>query len=282
MRLLDMAWWTNQTTFSTSIVTDHGVFDAVIWREGSTFAIGFGDPDGENVVWSNTLSSCSWAEANRELREYVPYGAMYAFYRHGGLDFSGEITAENIDAIISFVLNCADWHEEATNLGDEKFLFSGDFVRKVVQDFFAVQSVDLTLSQSYDAENDTYQFYHGGWGSGPKYCPYQLEWKNDSWYALVTDPSWSTDDASINTLHIKMNADLQIEEIYIVQTDLPGDCDGDGRISASDITRLAQYVAGWNVEISESGADCDGDGRITANDIARLAQYVAGWNVTLG
>ena len=63
---------------------------------------------------------------------------------------------------------------------------------------------------------------------------------------------------------------------------MPGDCDGDGTVDANDIARLAQYIAGWNVEINTTSADCDGDGTIDANDIARLAQYVAGWNVTLG
>ena len=62
-----------------------------------------------------------------------------------------------------------------------------------------------------------------------------------------------------------------------------GDVNGDGVVSALDVLRLRQYLAGWNVTISSDyAADCNGDGDANALDILRLRQYLAGWKVKLG
>ncbi len=62
----------------------------------------------------------------------------------------------------------------------------------------------------------------------------------------------------------------------------PGDVDGDGRINNRDLVRLQQYLADWDVEITEIGSDTDGNGKINNRDLVRLQQYLADWDVTLG
>ncbi len=62
----------------------------------------------------------------------------------------------------------------------------------------------------------------------------------------------------------------------------PGDINGNETIDIQDLVLLAQYLANWQVDISEDGADCDGDGNIAIGDLVRLAQYLANWDVTLG
>lgn len=62
---------------------------------------------------------------------------------------------------------------------------------------------------------------------------------------------------------------------------LPGDLNGDGKVSIKDSVRLAQYLAGWSVTIQSGNADVNGDGKISIKDSVRLAQYLAGWNVVL-
>lgn len=62
---------------------------------------------------------------------------------------------------------------------------------------------------------------------------------------------------------------------------LPGDVNGDGKVSIKDSVRLAQYLAGWSVTIQSDNADVNGDGKISIKDSVRLAQYLAGWNVVL-
>ncbi len=61
-----------------------------------------------------------------------------------------------------------------------------------------------------------------------------------------------------------------------------GDLNGDGDINSIDAVLLAQYIAGWDVELDEMAADCNGDGNVNSIDAVLLAQFIAGWDVTLG
>jgi len=60
-----------------------------------------------------------------------------------------------------------------------------------------------------------------------------------------------------------------------------GDIDGTGVVDLSDVTNIARYFAGWDVDVNESALDVDGDGLVNLNDLIHLAQYVAGWDVEL-
>ncbi|MBR3919826.1 MAG: leucine-rich repeat protein, partial [Clostridia bacterium] len=62
----------------------------------------------------------------------------------------------------------------------------------------------------------------------------------------------------------------------------PGDVNGDQLINIKDAVLLAQYLAGWEVEVVDFAADCKDDGEISIKDAVLLAQHLAGWNVTLG
>lgn len=70
--------------------------------------------------------------------------------------------------------------------------------------------------------------------------------------------------------------------IDIIKTLLCGDADDDGVIDLKDITLVAKYFAGWDVEVNELAIDCDKNGKRNLYDLVRLAQFVAGWeNVQL-
>ena len=55
-----------------------------------------------------------------------------------------------------------------------------------------------------------------------------------------------------------------------------GDLNGDGKISAIDLTLMRKYIAGYKVDMIEAAADLNGDGRITAIDLTMLRKYIAG------
>jgi hypothetical protein len=64
-----------------------------------------------------------------------------------------------------------------------------------------------------------------------------------------------------------------------------GDIYTDGKINTKDILTLSQYLAGWNVTMTEDelkAADVHYDNKINTKDILLLSQYLAGWNVKLG
>ena len=63
---------------------------------------------------------------------------------------------------------------------------------------------------------------------------------------------------------------------------IPGDVNGDGKVTRPDLIRLTQYFANWAVEIDTVGADTNGDGKVTRPDLIRLTQYFANWSVQLG
>lgn len=58
-----------------------------------------------------------------------------------------------------------------------------------------------------------------------------------------------------------------------------GDINGDGNVDLNDVVTLAQYVAGWDVEVAMSAVNVNGDTvNGDLNDVVHLAQYVAGWD----
>lgn len=68
----------------------------------------------------------------------------------------------------------------------------------------------------------------------------------------------------------------------LVKDCLPGDADGNGRVTNLDAARILQYLAGWEVEIDLDAANVDGNNKVTNLDAARILQYLAQWDVTLG
>ena len=63
-----------------------------------------------------------------------------------------------------------------------------------------------------------------------------------------------------------------------VKTDILGDVNADGFVTASDLTVLARHVAKIEVMADSQAlqnADVTGDGKINAEDLTHLARYVA-------
>ncbi|MBQ7897962.1 MAG: hypothetical protein IJ323_06015 [Clostridia bacterium] len=57
----------------------------------------------------------------------------------------------------------------------------------------------------------------------------------------------------------------------------PGDVNGDGNVTARDITALSRYIAGgYNITVVEAALDINRDGNVTARDITTLSRYIAG------
>ncbi len=63
-----------------------------------------------------------------------------------------------------------------------------------------------------------------------------------------------------------------------------GDANGDGSVNLSDVTKMLQAVAGWEVtDYNEAAANVNGDAAVNLSDITKVLQFIAGWEgVILG
>ena len=66
-----------------------------------------------------------------------------------------------------------------------------------------------------------------------------------------------------------------------VITCVPGDINGDQTFNNKDITRMFQYLAGWEVTVNEPALDTNGDGSVNNKDLTRLFQFSADWDVEI-
>ena len=97
-------------------------------------------------------------------------------------------------------------------------------------------------------------------------------------YYKYPDGAWNDGDFTV-TEQTAFICEWPVEEATKPHT--PGDINGDGTVNNRDLTRLAQYLAGKNVECVEAALDVNGDGKVNNKDLTRLAQYLAGKNVEL-
>ncbi len=66
---------------------------------------------------------------------------------------------------------------------------------------------------------------------------------------------------------------------------LYGDILIDGDINTADVILLAQYIAGWGIDLSDkalAASDVAKDGTLNTKDVVKLAQFIAEWDVVLG
>ncbi len=87
------------------------------------------------------------------------------------------------------------------------------------------------------------------------------------------------DDELLPNLQTLLDANEAYAEFAPVKT---GDANGDNTVNPEDVNRLAQHLAGWDVEVNEQTLDTDGNGTVDLKDLVLLAQFVAGWDVKLG
>lgn len=60
-----------------------------------------------------------------------------------------------------------------------------------------------------------------------------------------------------------------------------GDINGDGQTDNKDLTRLFQYLSGWDVAVQTSAPDTNADGEEDNKDLTRLFQHLSGWDVDI-
>src|SRR5687768_3721873 len=76
---------------------------------------------------------------------------------------------------------------------------------------------------------------------------------------------------------------LAQDEASVVSTEIRGDVDGDGRVTAADAVALRTYLVRGTVPAGRditSVGDANADGRVTAADAALISRFAAGLDVS--
>lgn len=279
MKVLDISYlWPNVPgdEFMSGILTDKGEYCATIYADEDSFAIALGVQyyDGD-FIKSNSLPSSNWFG----VMKYMSNNPLY--WLSEGYDelqiSAGKITKDNIDEIIeiAYLLSGSYEYEEYAKL-------DGEDIRNAIAECFAIGNVDLSLSEYYDPQTDTYQYYTSlqGMGKVSKCYPDQISYNNGTWSIATAIDSNAGEK---NVIRLKLNDELKILSVNFNVPYTSGDADGDGEVTDWDGVLLARYLAGWTVEIADTSTlDIDGDGEVTDWDGVILDRYLAGWNVTIG
>lgn len=73
----------------------------------------------------------------------------------------------------------------------------------------------------------------------------------------------------------------KVDGSIVIDSYLPGDVDGNGKVNMIDFALLQRYLCGWKVTIIEDVADVNDDGKVNMIDFALLQRYLCGWDVVL-
>ena len=142
-------------------------------------------------------------------------------------------------------------------------------------------------------------------GKSYSMVPYSLSWTNDTATenyevngTVVTLKFAIAEDAPEGVYPVEITYDETKDPIFDkdiktvdfavqpggvkVTTVIPGDVNGDGKVTAIDRACLARHLAGWEGYSAEdlvaAAMDVNADGKVTAIDRAILARHLAGWD----
>ncbi len=213
MKVLDLPynWYANDGACYTSVFTDKGQFPAMIFSNGQYFSLGLRIGE-EDVLISNSLPSSEWFDVMRYMYCHPMY--FYVDYWDTPFNYTGVITSNNIDKIIEMAIEIEGWsffeNEGITTDDTIDWLCDGELIRQTVKKRFAVDDIDLSLSERYDPETDTYLFSQRQMGLGEimKYCPDEISYSNGVWSVTTAIADWETGEKDV--IRLKLNEDLQI------------------------------------------------------------------------
>ena len=137
------------------LVTDKGIFSGYFYYYYSghhAVQLQFWDGAEYKFVDSNKLADCPWLD----LYYKIPYVDVESVK-----PFNGKITADNVDLIALFSVICDEDYVKHPNYPYDddswrlKSEYDADYIAELIGKNFVTDSVDLSLSEKYNAEDNT-------------------------------------------------------------------------------------------------------------------------------
>ena len=201
---------------------------------------------------------------------------------YGDANCDGEVDVRDIILMSQYVDGWSvDINLESADVNTDGVV--DDIDVKILAKYLAGWDVKLPYN-SGNAYNITYNL-NGGKESNrniTRYAevllPYTLLEPTREGYVFV---GWTGSNGNTPQKNVVITEGTTGDKNYIANWIMYGDADGDGKVSAKDVTLMAQYIAGWSVDINLESADVNTDGVVDDIDVQILAKYLAEWNIKL-
>lgn len=228
---------------------------------------------GNQMISSNKLDDedCQWWMFQEKANCFA---SAIAEQTLDVLSFDGEVTADNIDELLSIACYAESicWDESNYNdVTDDGYIFYDDVVIASFENVFGF-TPDLKLSKYYNKARGTvevkineYVYY---------YCSYPFEVEN------TTDGMYVTVETNYGVIVMCLDDMFNIVSFeFAEETDtVIGDVNGDGVLSIIDATEIQKHLAGI-VELTDSQldlADVNGDDVVSIMDATDIQKVLVG------
>ncbi|MDD6252205.1 MAG: dockerin type I repeat-containing protein [Oscillospiraceae bacterium] len=253
------------------LITDKAILNAevLVSLDKETMLIRVHNSD--TYVSTGKIDSVWWNK--RDIISNLAYAVSSVY---GEIEsYTGEVTAENIDALAKIVCiaeNILFSEDNGVEESDSGFIIPAKLIRDGFVSVFGV-TPDLSLSKNYNADKDTYSLEGDTFGVNYKQ-PIQIEYKDGITVAKV---EWSLSDV-IETFTLDDEMKLIEFEFTTASGYQLGDVNKDNKINVRDATEIQKHVAKIISLDNEAQmvADYNGDGRISVKDATEIQKKIAG------
>ena len=277
MKVLDVDFWDSDSIdggvyISGAIITDKGIYNGVMYfmDDGSISVelYWYDSNDNLTVLSGNTLTECDWLTANLTIQFLYPVWAVPL------TEFRGIITSDNIDSIATIAIYTLDsylFENSYITYTDTCYKIDGEALRNIISAIFAVDDVDLSLSEYYDVQTDSYYWYDEyGNGTYIHIVPMEIYYADGRWNVRAVTVNGTGEIA--DTYIMKLDDDFRITMVgldFII-----GDANSDGKVNGIDVNYMKRALGGtYDVNIA---MDINGDGKVNGTDVNLLKRYLVG------
>ena len=203
------------TWYGSTLVTDKGIFRGYLnILESGGVAVNLYNPNTDERMESNILANSQWIEAFGKTNEIASAFAM--FNADNTVQYSGTITAQNIDAVIELAAMVYFDDENYVVSENENFcIVRAEGIRRALKALLGNVTVDLKLSKQYDAKADTYQYVYKDQANLTKLYPSQLTYTGGGWTANFVAHKADDKTAKPIVIDLKLNNNYQLVSISI-------------------------------------------------------------------